>query len=490
MKISRIGAAPERAAGALAAAAVFAYLRGRGVDLSPDSISYLAAADQTLAGQGLRDFQGGPLVLWPPLYPLVLAGLARFAGGVLAAGVAVNAAAHGLTTALVVHWWRRLGVGTPLLVAGGLILALNRVTLHTLGFLWSEPLYALFGTAAVAVVGAAKAEVSVRRALGAGLLAGAAWSTKYLGVATASAVGVTILLAGWHARRRRACALAAVAGAIAAAPVVLWLVRNIEAVGAPTGPRLPGPGFSVAMVLEAWRVLSRIFLSGALSGPVVAVLVILGLHRLPAPDDTRAPAQRRATLAMVVLLLAHVVTLIGSVSTVAMDGIGRRFMQPAVAPAVFLAILLLDRQRRRPRLGARIVAGLGVLLAVYPVVSGAAMIRRGRPPGDGDRPAPALGVPIELCDVPWYSNEPLSVYRWYRRPVSHPPAWARHPTVAQQLAPDRWADALRAGGGEACFLWLGPRDDVRLANLQAIPGVCWEESRADSQQIVYRLRAH
>ncbi len=472
------------AAGVLAGGAVLLYLRGRGLDLSPDSVSYLAAADQVLAGHGPRDFQGGPLVLWPPFYPLLLAAAAPVVGGVLAAGVLVQTLAQALVAGLLVHWWRRLGVATPLLAAGAAILALNRVTLHAAGYLWSEPLYGLLALAAVAVVAVPEGPVNGRRAAAAGVLAGAAWATRYLGVAVVATVVTAILAAGWRGHRRRALLLAALAGAIAAAPMAAWMLQNLQAVGSTTGPRSPGPGFSVAMIWEAWRVLSRVFLSGVLSGPVVLVLVVIGLTRLPAVT----PAARRASLAVGGLLLAHTAVLIASVSAVAMDGIGRRFMQPVVAPAVFLAVLLLDQQRRRPRLGTRIVAGLGVLLAVYPVITGVAMIRRGRPLGDGDRPAPTLAVPPELRDVPWYSNEPLRVYPWQRRPVSHPPSRERQPTVASQLAPERWGEALRAGGGEACFLWWGARDDGRLADLQAIPGVRWEEAAADSQLIIFRLR--
>lgn len=464
------------AGGVLAGVVVLAYVRGPGVDLSPDSVSYLAAADQIVAGHGPRDFQGDPLVLWPPLYPAVLAAFSRVGGGVLAAGAAVNALAQALTTALVVLWWRRLGVSTALLAAGAVILAMNRVTLHTAGYLWSEPLHGLLGLAAVAAVALPPGPVTTRRAILAGALAGAAWLTKYLGVSVAAVVVVAVVVRG---APRRAWLLAALCAAL---PAGAWLLRNLETTGTLTGPRLPGPGFSFGMLVEAWRVLSRVFLSGVLAAPLVAVLVAAGLRTVFGQLPPGAYS-RRAALTVGGLLVAHTAFLTFAVSTVAMDGIGRRFMAPTVAPAIFLAILLLDRQRRLPRL-ARVVPALGLMLAVYPALSGLALLREGRPLTPGDRPAPTLAA----SGGTWFSNDPLQVYRWYRHPVRHAPAWQRHPTVAQHTTPDRWADLLRAEGGEGWLLWVGPRDEARLAELQAAAGLNWQQTSADDDLTVFHLR--
>ena len=44
-----------------------------GVGLSPDSASYIAAARSLLAGRGYLDYNGDPMVLFPPLYPTLIA---------------------------------------------------------------------------------------------------------------------------------------------------------------------------------------------------------------------------------------------------------------------------------------------------------------------------------------------------------------------------------------------------------------------------------
>ena len=57
-------------------AATFRY----GAGVAADSTKYLSVAESLLAGEGLRDHLGLPLLAWPPLYPILLAGLSLITG--------------------------------------------------------------------------------------------------------------------------------------------------------------------------------------------------------------------------------------------------------------------------------------------------------------------------------------------------------------------------------------------------------------------------
>ncbi|HEY6075172.1 MAG TPA: hypothetical protein VIV15_17780, partial [Anaerolineales bacterium] len=46
-----------------------------GAGVSSDAARNLSTADSLLAGRGFVDMLGTPFVLWPPLYPLVIAGM-------------------------------------------------------------------------------------------------------------------------------------------------------------------------------------------------------------------------------------------------------------------------------------------------------------------------------------------------------------------------------------------------------------------------------
>ncbi|MBO9367792.1 MAG: hypothetical protein J7555_03445 [Chloroflexi bacterium] len=51
-----------------------------GAGVSGDAVEYMATAENLLDGRGFFDHLGIPFVYWPPLYPLLLAGLSRLGG--------------------------------------------------------------------------------------------------------------------------------------------------------------------------------------------------------------------------------------------------------------------------------------------------------------------------------------------------------------------------------------------------------------------------
>ena len=51
-----------------------------GAGVASDSVKYQAVAQNLLAGNGLYDHRGLPLLAWPPLYPIILAGLSFITG--------------------------------------------------------------------------------------------------------------------------------------------------------------------------------------------------------------------------------------------------------------------------------------------------------------------------------------------------------------------------------------------------------------------------
>src|SRR5574341_117446 len=69
-----------------------------GPGISSDGMEYLSAADNLARGQGFINFHGGVYILWPPLYPLILAGLhALTALDVFVVGWVLNAILFGAT---------------------------------------------------------------------------------------------------------------------------------------------------------------------------------------------------------------------------------------------------------------------------------------------------------------------------------------------------------------------------------------------------------
>src|SRR5262245_37021156 len=72
-----------------------------GAGVSSDSTKYLSVAQNLLVGNGLVDHKGAPLLSWPPLYSMILAGLSRLTGlDIFVSGWYFNVFLYGLNVFL------------------------------------------------------------------------------------------------------------------------------------------------------------------------------------------------------------------------------------------------------------------------------------------------------------------------------------------------------------------------------------------------------
>ena len=114
-----------------------------GAGVSSDAARNLSTADSLLAGVGFVDMVGSPLVLWPPLYPLLLAGLSLVTGlGTFQIAWFLNVGLYGINIWLV-GWWL-YEVFRPQLffpIAGSLVVLLSRSLLRLHANVASEPLF-------------------------------------------------------------------------------------------------------------------------------------------------------------------------------------------------------------------------------------------------------------------------------------------------------------------------------------------------------------
>ena len=86
-----------------------------GAGVAGDSIHYLSVAENLLKGRGFMDYAGKPLIWFPPLLPLALAGLAwLFRADVLTVGGFFHAGLWGFNIFLSGYFLRRIFREKPL----------------------------------------------------------------------------------------------------------------------------------------------------------------------------------------------------------------------------------------------------------------------------------------------------------------------------------------------------------------------------------------
>jgi hypothetical protein len=359
---SRLEAGAALAAAVLAAAAVLGATAPRGPQVSPDSVFYLAAADSFRGGEGLLSFDGSPLTLFPPGFPVGVATFGEVAGGDLLGARVLNSLCLAL---IVIAGWvllRRHVRSTVLRLVGLAGVAAAPTLFSVSSAVWSEPLFI-----ALMLLVALVLEAELERSRGrrwlvlAGLLAGCAFSVRYSGIWVAGAGAFVLLAANRRELTRRArthrAGLFLLAACIVPALVVL---RNLRADGRPFGPRVDPSrslGENTADAIDGiWRWFVPDVAAHALRAEFLAALVMafgvwLVTRKRTTGSGERADSASRATESadraplwpLVLLALGYVAFLVVSASTTSLDPIGPRLLSPAFVPLVVAALAGVDR---------------------------------------------------------------------------------------------------------------------------------------------------
>ena len=205
----------------------------RAPHLSPDSMTYLSAAEHLRSGFALSDFTGEPLTVFPPLYPLILApGGTSLLWVRLVGAVSVAAATLLMSVAL------RRRVRPLAAIAGAVAFGASQGLLRVASAAWSEAPYAAIALGMIVVLGTRRMTPRVA-ALG-GMIAGLGFLTRYAGIGLA-ATGLAMVVVG--ARTANASRVLRSAAAYAATVIVVaggWVLRNIVRTGDAFGPRFEG----------------------------------------------------------------------------------------------------------------------------------------------------------------------------------------------------------------------------------------------------------
>ena len=219
-----------------------------GVALSPDSIMYIAAARNLLAGEGFSDISGVPLTVWPPLYPLLLAAASLGTWDPLDVAGPVNAAVFGLTVFVTGRYLRQRLASRFLAVWACLAVVLSIPLVESASWALSGSLFILLATLALVRLDKYLAEGRLSILVWAAVFSALAWQTRHIGVAVPVLAGLLLLFQPGTPLTQRARRIA-VFSLVAALPMVLWMVRNYLIAGKAIGNYRP-VDYTIPMLLR------------------------------------------------------------------------------------------------------------------------------------------------------------------------------------------------------------------------------------------------
>jgi hypothetical protein len=207
-----------------------------GAGVSSDAVRNLAAADSLLAGKGFLDPLGEPFVLWPPLYPLLLAGLGWLTG---LDTFAVAGYLNALLFAVNIWLWGWLFYMTfrersLYAVLGTLAVLLSRSMLIVYANVSSEPLFMTFMILFFMAAAAYLRDGNQNARWWIFLLAGLAMLQRHPGIAFFAVGGLVVLRReGWRGALR-----ALPGGLLCILPAMSWAVfRTLPISGGLFGAR-------------------------------------------------------------------------------------------------------------------------------------------------------------------------------------------------------------------------------------------------------------
>ncbi|HXI03052.1 MAG TPA: phospholipid carrier-dependent glycosyltransferase [Candidatus Saccharimonadales bacterium] len=381
----------------LASALLVAFATTHGVGVSPNSVSYLTAARNLAAGDGLKtlnpDGSVVPLTMWAPLLPMVLALLAKFGIDPLDSARWLGALLSACNVFLVGLLTWRLGRSALRAVAASWIFLFSLENLEHHTFVLSEPIFLFLSLLGIHFLSKQEDEGGRLPLILSAAAFGLAALTRHAGLSFLGGGLAALWFIGTR-DRRRFLRDATIFGVVAGAPVAAWLVRNRlvghSAVGRPLVlqldivPRILKGADTIAGWILPLSIPKWLNLVAALVVTAAAAAVWIYGDRWSGAAPRSVPIRIRRILQC--LIVAYI-ALLGAVTLMdAWIPMSRRVLTPLFTLLLVLGLGSLPRRERWTFGGRAVRAALLLVLALgcaFYAVRGLRWIREAHAEGLG-----------------------------------------------------------------------------------------------------------
>ncbi len=252
-----------------------------GAGVSSDAVRNLSTAENLLAGKGFVDLTGAPFLLWPPLYPLLLAGSSLITKwSIFQSGWYLNILLYALNIWIMGWFLFSIFKEKPAYAfVGALMILLSRSTLRLYANVASEPLFVTFMLIFFFAAAKYLKDASRRALWWMFIMAGLATLQRYLGVVLIGTAGLVVL----YKEQLRGVWRAALPILASILPTLAWMVlHNYLVSGTFFGPRdpsamLPLENISLSLTKILWWFIPR---AGILDTIVLQPWIPIGIFAL------------------------------------------------------------------------------------------------------------------------------------------------------------------------------------------------------------------
>ncbi len=344
-----------------------------GVSVTPDSVAYISAARNLLAGNGFTQWNGSSYVHAPPLFPLLLALTGVFGHDPADTAGYVNAFLCGLAIFLSSRWlWQHLRarpaptsrtLQTWLLLWAAAVLVLSPTLSRIASFAWSELLFILLTVSALFTFNTFLDTGKRASLVLAAIFTALACLTRYVGITIPATMLLLLLLRKDTLSKKTTDTV--IYALIVGTPLSVWLLRNFLVSGTWTGPRAPTQFsflFDLAKmfgILADWvlplpwilemgniNINERPFNMEEIIPQYLLVLLIPTLLMFGVGAWiclTRLPLHHvRPIVLLATFTSVYLLVLLIALSVLEADPLSRRFLAPVYIPLLGIAVLFLD----------------------------------------------------------------------------------------------------------------------------------------------------
>lgn len=328
---------------------------GHGPYVSPDSINYIVLARNLMDGNGYVTWSGKPVAIWPPGYPILLSLFSLSFFDPLDAAGAINAITLGLIAFVTGHWLMQR-IKSSFLILWGCVAIVFAVPLRLVSSsVWSEPAFILFITLSLIWMDKYLSTEKRSSLIVAAVFTAFACLTRYAGIALVIAI-LTLLVLQRGVVFQNKLRRIGLYLMISVAPLGIWLMRNMLALGTLTGTRPPAETalqdnvhLALNTLVEWWQNSPQFTTAfQPISVPVTTTVLLVSVILVSYAfilwrKDAGKSQDKNFILVFGMFGFVYLVFIIWAATTSNMDPLNHRLLSPAYIPLLVLILFMIDR---------------------------------------------------------------------------------------------------------------------------------------------------
>jgi len=318
-----------------------------GIGLSADSVTYLAAAKNIVDARGYVNFDGAPVLAFPPLFSAVIAILSAGLFDLASVARFLNTLCFGLIVFLTAYWFFQHLSSYLLALLGTTAVLFSMALIGISVYAWSEPLFIVLTMLMLLQVERARSTDSLASWVLAGLFAALAVLDRYAGIIVVT-TGIILLTT------KRTNSIVSLVRRlslflfIAMLPISLWFYRNYEISSTITGYRAEAARTFLQSSYDMLNVLTLWFLPESLPFPYRGWLTLLLLTLCVGIvfvvfRKIIAAVDFLEIFPFLLFILIYMTFMIYTTSTTALSPIDDRYLSPIFVPLILSLFYLVDQ---------------------------------------------------------------------------------------------------------------------------------------------------